>query len=94
MAAISASEEGEGFHHGELWLLCGGLGVGLLCLYIIALLHVSKDEKSILLLPKVGSLLFFRCVSFLGRFADQEIACTIDLSPYHRNHHHLSPSRP
>lgn len=56
VAAISASEKGESFHHGEQWLLCGGLGVGMLCLYAIALLHRSDDVKGTLLLPKVRPL--------------------------------------
>jgi len=40
-------------HEPELWLLCGGLGIGLLCLYIIALLHRSNDAPGTLMLPKV-----------------------------------------
>ena len=43
---------------GELWLLCGGLGVGLICLYIVALLHRSEDQPGTLILPKV------RCPNF------------------------------
>ena len=42
-------------HGGELWFLCGGLSVGMLCLYIIALLHRSEDEPGQLILPKVWS---------------------------------------
>ena len=38
---------------GEEWLLCGGLGVGLICLYVIALLHRSEDPPRTLMLPKV-----------------------------------------
>ena len=40
---------------GELWLLCGGLGVGLICLYLVALLHRSEDRPRTLILPKVRS---------------------------------------
>lgn len=38
---------------GEIWLLCGGLGVGLFCLYLVALLHRSEDAAGTLILPKV-----------------------------------------
>lgn len=37
----------------ESWLLCGSIGVGLFCLYAIALLHASKDPPGLLILPKV-----------------------------------------
>lgn len=52
VGALSAKT--EDIHDGELWLLCGGLGVGLFCLYVIALLHRSDDERGRLLLPKVS----------------------------------------
>lgn len=39
----------------ELWLLCGGLGVGLFCLYLIALLHKCEDASGTLILHKVSA---------------------------------------
>ena len=39
VAAQSATT--EDLHGGELWLLCGGLGAGLICLYVIGMLHKS-----------------------------------------------------
>ncbi|KAK0123388.1 hypothetical protein ONS96_010379 [Cadophora gregata f. sp. sojae] len=45
-------------HEPELWLLCGGLGIGLFCLYIIALLHRSNDAPGTLMLPKHYRLMF------------------------------------
>lgn len=59
VAAVSAKV--DELHGGELWLLCGGLGVGLFCLYAVALLHLSNDAKGTLLLPKVGLRLSSRC---------------------------------
>jgi low temperature requirement protein LtrA len=51
VSALSASL--DEVHEGELWFLCGGLGIGLICLYLIALLHRSQDEPGTLMLPKV-----------------------------------------
>lgn len=51
VAAVSVKDTDMG--KGELWLLCGGLGVGVICLYAIALLHGSIDRPGLLLLPKV-----------------------------------------
>jgi hypothetical protein len=42
----------ESFSTGQRWLLCASLGVGMFCLYAIALLHTSKDTGCILMLPK------------------------------------------
>jgi low temperature requirement protein LtrA len=53
VAALSAKT--KDIHDGELWLLCGGLGVGLICLYAIALLHKSDDPARTLMLPKVSA---------------------------------------
>jgi len=44
----------EELSHGERWLLCGGLATGLLCLWIIGELHLSKDAPRDLILPKVS----------------------------------------
>lgn len=46
----------EELESGERWLLCGGLGAGLLCLWIIGELHKSEDDSRTLILPKVSSL--------------------------------------
>lgn len=51
VSAQTASQ--EDIHGGELWILCGGLATGMICLYIIALLHRSDDEPGQLILPKV-----------------------------------------
>ncbi|KAH8695201.1 bacterial low temperature requirement A protein-domain-containing protein [Talaromyces proteolyticus] len=49
----ATGEDAEhGFSAAQRWLLCASLGTGLFCLYIIALLHVSKDTGCALLLPK------------------------------------------
>ena len=52
VAAVSVREgdmEGK-----ELWLLCGGLGGGVLVLWPLALLHRCLDEPGVLVQPKVG----------------------------------------
>jgi len=41
----------------ERWLLCGGIGIGLIFLWIIAHLHECNDPGSVLILPKVCFLL-------------------------------------
>lgn len=56
VSALSASL--DEVHEGELWFLCGGLGIGLICLYLIALLHRSQDEPGTLMLPKLIRLIF------------------------------------
>lgn len=48
----SADSGEETFSTGQRWLLCASLGVGIFCLYAIALLHTSKDTGCILMLPK------------------------------------------
>lgn len=45
-------EEKEGFTSGQRWLLCASLGVGLFCLYFMALLYQSHDGGCTLILPK------------------------------------------
>lgn len=67
VAARSASTEELG--DGELWLLCGGLGVGLWVLWVLGWLHRSHDPPGTLILPKVSllSLLpFFRPFCFFS----------------------------
>lgn len=51
VAAMSVEE--EDFEDPQRWLLCVGLGVGMLCLYIFALLHGSQDEPGTLTFGKV-----------------------------------------
>ncbi|KAK9489784.1 bacterial low temperature requirement A protein-domain-containing protein [Lipomyces doorenjongii] len=43
---------------GQVWLLCGGIGAGLIILYLVALLHKSEDGSGTLLLPKPARLVF------------------------------------
>jgi low temperature requirement protein LtrA len=61
VSARSSSE--DEVHDGELWLLCGGLGAGLIILYVIALLHRSDDDPKLLMLPKVRYHGKVKCVS-------------------------------
>jgi low temperature requirement protein LtrA len=58
VAAKSAAT--EDLHDGELWLLCGGLGAGLICLYVLGVLHKSHDPPKTLMLPKVSFTDIFR----------------------------------
>jgi low temperature requirement protein LtrA len=51
VAAASVAE--HEFEEPQRWLLCAGLGIGMICLYIFALMHGSKDERGTLLLDKV-----------------------------------------
>jgi low temperature requirement protein LtrA len=51
VAALSVEE--EEFEDSQRWLLCGGLGAGMIFLYLFALLHASKDEPGTLILAKV-----------------------------------------
>lgn len=51
VAAGSVAE--REFEDAQRWLLCGGLGAGMVCLYILALLHASNDERDALCLSKV-----------------------------------------
>lgn len=51
VAAASVAE--QEFEEPQRWLLCAGLGIGMICLYIFALMHGSKDERGTLLLDKV-----------------------------------------
>ncbi|KAJ8101951.1 bacterial low temperature requirement A protein-domain-containing protein [Lipomyces tetrasporus] len=55
VSAISAKS--SELHDGELWLLCGGLGAGMILLYLIALLYKSEDEPGTLILPKSARLI-------------------------------------
>jgi low temperature requirement protein LtrA len=50
--AANTSSSAE-IHHEEVWLLCGGLGVGAISLWVVALLAKCEDEPGSLLLPKV-----------------------------------------
>jgi hypothetical protein len=50
-AATATSEE---FENPQRWLLCGGLGAGMIFLYILALLHGANEECGDLILNKVS----------------------------------------
>ncbi|KAJ5109982.1 hypothetical protein N7532_002627 [Penicillium argentinense] len=50
VAAASVAE--EDFENPQRWLLCEGLGVGMMCLYFFALIHSSQDERGCLVMPK------------------------------------------
>lgn len=51
VAAASVAE--REFEEPQRWLLCAGLGIGMICLWIFALMHGSKDERGTLILNKV-----------------------------------------
>ncbi|KAJ5887699.1 hypothetical protein N7495_007740 [Penicillium taxi] len=55
VAAISVQE--EDFEEPQKWLLCGGLGTGMICLWFFALLHGSQDAPGTLCLGKTIRLL-------------------------------------
>ena len=65
----AASTKTDELEDPELWLLCGGLGIGIICLYVIAMLHRSDDPPGTLMLPKVG---VFRATE--TKFADLAIS--------------------
>ncbi|KAJ5709742.1 hypothetical protein N7493_010033 [Penicillium malachiteum] len=48
----AASVQEKEFEDAQRWLLCGGLGVGMICLYVFALLHGSNDERGALCVEK------------------------------------------
>ncbi|KAJ5147914.1 hypothetical protein N7476_000573 [Penicillium atrosanguineum] len=50
VAAASVAE--KDFEDAERWLLCGGLGTGMICLYGFALLHGTKDDRGTLIMDK------------------------------------------
>lgn len=50
VAAISAGN--DELDRGERWLLGGGLGIGMACLWVLAVLFQSKD-KGLLIMPKL-----------------------------------------
>lgn len=85
VAAVSVK---EGHMHGaELWLLCGGLGSGLLLLWPLALLHKCGDAPGVLIMPKVCIMCSFHLL-----FSDLFTASSPYPSSYHRRPHHLSTS--
>jgi low temperature requirement protein LtrA len=53
VASVSVGAEDLG--SGLRWMMCGGLGAGLLCLWVISQLHLSKDPPKVLILSKVSS---------------------------------------
>jgi low temperature requirement protein LtrA len=54
VAALSAST--DDIEGGRLWLMCGGLSIGLVVLFLFAFLSSSQDAPGELLLSKVRSL--------------------------------------
>ena len=54
-AAATAAEWHEEYHHEKLWLLCGGLGTGMIMLWLIATLGSCSDPPGALLLPRVSA---------------------------------------
>jgi len=84
VAALSAGV--DELHGGELWLLCGGLGVGLFCLYAVALLHRSQDASGALILPKVGNQ---HPSSLLNSFIDLTLANSTFIPSDSSDYHHL-----
>ena len=60
---------------GEIWLLCGGLCVGMFCLYIEALLHRSEDAPGTSILPKVSCIRFFPVILFSILRFDSTLVC-------------------
>ncbi|OKL63241.1 hypothetical protein UA08_01337 [Talaromyces atroroseus] len=64
VSAASADEE-ESFTMGQRWLLCAGLGVGVFCLYIMALLYSSNDAGCTLMLPKKFRLIMRPAVGLI-----------------------------
>lgn len=54
-AASSAADYHEEYHHEKLWLLCGGLGTGMIVLFLLSSLGSCTDAPGTLLLPVVRS---------------------------------------
>lgn len=61
-ASSSAASEDE-YPHPEVWLLCAGLGIGMISLWAIALLHNCSDDPGVLMLPKVRSITLLSALS-------------------------------
>jgi low temperature requirement protein LtrA len=89
VAAASVAE--KEFEDAERWLLCGGLGTGMICLYGFALLHGSKDERGTLIMDKVC-----RPISrhFWLSSANDHQAHSLNHASYYRDHHDSDPSGP
>jgi low temperature requirement protein LtrA len=66
VAAASVAE--EDFEDAQRWLLCEGLGVGMMCLYFFALIHACQDEPGTLLMTKVSLMLQQSLAWFLISF--------------------------
>jgi low temperature requirement protein LtrA len=86
VAALSVAE--EEFEDPQRWLLCGGLGSGMMCLYAFALLHLSKDEPGCLRLGKVSRRSIIRKTVFCDcSFPNDFLAFSPDYAAYYRDHH-------
>ncbi|CDM37866.1 Low temperature requirement A [Penicillium roqueforti FM164] len=63
VAAQSVAE--KEFEAPQRWLLCGGLGAGMIFLYVFALLHKSNDESGTLILDKPFRLIMRPAVGII-----------------------------
>lgn len=88
VAAQSVAE--DVFEDAQRWLLCGGLGTGMICLYGFALLHRTQDEPGTLIMDKVGQP--FHQSRSMTRLLTS-IASPIDHAACHRSHHDLDSPR-
>lgn len=54
----------EQFEDGQQWLLCGGLGVGLFCLWVYGMLYRVEGDESLLLpkMPRIGMRLIIAVI--------------------------------
>ena len=84
---VSALATGEELTEGQRWLWGGGLAVGFLCLWILALLFRDEDAQCRLLIPKVSCLFQSRNMVSLILVEDMnsnqrtiEIACSEQLN--------------
>lgn len=89
VAAASVAE--EDFEDAQRWLLCEGLGVGMMCLYFFALIHACQDEPGTLLMTKVS----FGCNKATASLvSDSILARSHHNAPDHRPHHHSTSTCP
>lgn len=85
----AASVEEEDFEDAQRWLLCGGLGVGMLCLYAFALMHGSKDEHGALCVEKVCGYRGYSSRVHLLMFC---LAGSLDYETDHWDYRHFAAS--
>lgn len=83
--AAAGTATTEEIHHEELWLLCGGLGTGMICLWAIAMLNKCNDAPGTLMLTKVSSN-----ISISGSLKLTPcLACSCHLPSYHRHYYNM-----